>query len=32
MYGAIQKLMLKVETLEASTADMIARLSALEGA
>ena len=32
MYGAIQKLMVKVETLEASNADLLARLSALEGA
>ena len=32
MYGAVQKLMAKVETLEASNADLIARLSALEAA
>ena len=32
MYGAVQKLMAKVETLEASNADMLARLAALEGA
>ena len=32
MYGAVQKLMAKVETLEASNADMLARLCALEGA
>ena len=32
MYGAVQMLMAKVETLEASNADMLARLSALEGA
>ena len=32
MYGAVQKLMAKVETLEASNADMVARLFALEGA
>ena len=32
MYGAVQKLMAKVETLEASNADMLARLSALEAA
>jgi hypothetical protein len=32
MYGAIQKLIAKVETLEASNADLLARLSALEGA
>ena len=32
MYGAIQKLMAKVETLEASNADLLARLSTLEAA
>ena len=32
MYGAIQKLMVKVETLEANNADLLARLSAIEGA
>jgi len=32
MYGAVQKLMAKVETLEASNADMLARLSVLESA
>ena len=31
MYGAVQKLMAKVETLEASNADLLARLFALEG-
>ena len=32
MYGAVQKLIAKVETLEASNTDLLARLSALEGA
>ena len=32
MYGAVQKLIAKVETLEASNVDMLARLSALEAA
>ena len=32
MYGALQKLMAKVETLEASNTELLARLSALEGA
>lgn len=32
MYGAVQKLMAKVETLEASNTDLLARLSALEAA
>ena len=32
MYGAVQMLMIKVEALEASNADLLARLSALEGA
>ena len=32
MYGAVQKLMAKVETLEASNADLIARVAALEAA
>jgi hypothetical protein len=32
MYGAVQKLMAKVETLETSNADLIARLSVLESA
>jgi len=32
MYGAVQKLMAKVETLEASNADLLARVTALEAA
>jgi hypothetical protein len=32
MYGAVQKLMAKVETLEASNADLLARVAALEAA
>ena len=32
MYGAVQKLMAKVETLEASNADLLARMAALEAA
>ena len=32
MYGAIQKLMAKVETLEASNTELLARVTALEGA
>ena len=32
MYGAVQKLMAKVETLEASNTELLARLSAIEGA
>jgi hypothetical protein len=32
MYGAVQKLMVKVETLEASNADLLARVAALEAA
>jgi hypothetical protein len=32
MYGAVQKLMIKVETLEASNADLLVRVTALEAA
>jgi hypothetical protein len=32
MYGAVQKLMAKVESLETSNADLLARVAALEAA